>query len=129
MGMTLPSDTLCADSYLGIKEIFRKREEVKHSQCKKCHEINNLDESCKEIERENSKTPTKTVSSNKQKSEDINSSRDLKINRIKAIQRRKPYKGESNCGSLGCFRLRKGFISLIMNVPNHILLLIFTGIC
>ena len=43
----------------------------------------------KKIERENSKTPTKTMSSNKQKTGDINSSRDLKINRMKAIQRRK----------------------------------------
>ena len=46
-------------------------------------------ESCKEIERENSKTPTKTLSSNKQKSEGINSARDIKITRRNAIQRRK----------------------------------------
>ena len=52
-------------------------------------EIKNLDESCKEIERENSMTPTKTLSSNKQKSEAINSARDLKITRMNAIQRRK----------------------------------------
>ena len=99
VGMALPSDTLCADSYLGIKEIFRKREEVKHSQCEKYQEmtslvaetseIKNMDESCKEIERENSKTPTKTLSSNKQKSVDIKSARDLKITRMNAIQRKK----------------------------------------
>ena len=30
VGVTLPRGTLCADSYLGMKEIFRKREEVQH---------------------------------------------------------------------------------------------------
>ena len=70
--MELPSDTLCADSYIGMKEIFRKRDEVKHSQHEKYQEmaslvtekseIKDLDESCKEIEGENSMTPTKISS-------------------------------------------------------------------
>ena len=52
---------------------------MKHSQREKYQEmaslaaekseIKNLDESCKAIERENSMTPTKTLSSNKQKNE------------------------------------------------------------
>ena len=82
----LSHPALCADSYIGMKEIFRKRDEVKHSQREKYQE---MEESCKEIERENSKTPTKTLSSNKQKSVDIKSARDLKITRMNAIQRKK----------------------------------------
>ena len=98
VGMTLPSDTLCADSYLGLKEIFRKREEVKQSQPVKYQEmdngatetskIENLGEICREIERENSKTPTKSMSLRDQHSEETNLSKVLKMSRMNAIKMR-----------------------------------------
>ena len=73
VGATLPCGTLCADSYLGMKEIFRKREEVQHYpeesyrhtkdfkvvvEPSKNEDLNKkMNEECKKIEIENSKTP------------------------------------------------------------------------
>ena len=34
-GNSLSSDILCADSYIGIKEIFKKRKEIKRVKMKK----------------------------------------------------------------------------------------------
>ena len=50
--------------------------------------IENLGESCKEIERENSKTPTKSLSLRNQHSEETNLSKVLKISRMNAIKMR-----------------------------------------
>ena len=101
VGVTLPCDTLCADSYLGIKEIFKKREEVQHSQNEnyrqtrdsqiikgvadtiKNRNLTKMDKECQEIEIENSKTPK------------INSviTPTCKLNRMNAVQRRTRLKG------------------------------------
>ena len=80
-GITLPSDMLCADSYVGMKEIFRRREEAKHSknenignavesqvvnEIAEVHNdqkhIKNNNKECRDLESENSKTPTKGLS-------------------------------------------------------------------
>ena len=77
VGITLPINTLCADSYLGIKEITSKKEEILHSETE--HMMDNqmdieiakisetpivtqiLDAEYGEIEKENSKTPQKSL--------------------------------------------------------------------
>ena len=71
-GITLPFHTLCADSYLGIKEIVSRKEEVIHSLIDNHMDIGStensetsslteiLDIEYGDIEKENSRTPTKT---------------------------------------------------------------------
>ena len=77
VGITLPINTLCADSYLGIKEITSKKEEILHSETK--HMIDNqmdieiakiietpnvtqiLHAEYGEIDKENFKTPRKSL--------------------------------------------------------------------
>lgn len=75
--MTLPPGTLCADSYVGIKEIFKRREEAKTENVGstvKSQAVNDIaqvqsiqkhktnDKECRYLESENSKTPTKSLS-------------------------------------------------------------------
>ena len=56
-GVTLLSETLCADSYVGIKEIFKRREEAKH------YETVNIENAVEcHLENENSKIPAKGLS-------------------------------------------------------------------
>ena len=66
--ITLPPDTLCADSYVGIKEIFRRREEAKTENVENAVKSQgvfdidkNKDTECRYLESENSKT-TKSLS-------------------------------------------------------------------
>ena len=75
--LTLPPGTLCADSYVGIKEIFKRREEAKTENVGstvKSQAVNDIaqvqsiqkhktnDKECRYLESENSKTPTKSMS-------------------------------------------------------------------
>ena len=72
VGITLPFHTLCADSYLGIKEIVSRKEEVIHSLIDDQMDIGStentettnltelIDTEYGDIEKENSRTPTKT---------------------------------------------------------------------
>ena len=71
-GITLPFHTLCADSYLGIKEIVSRKEEVIHSLIDDQMDLGStentetanltelIDTEYGDIEKENSRTPTKT---------------------------------------------------------------------
>ena len=71
VGVTLPFHTLCADSYLGIKEIVSRKEEVIHSLIDDQMDIGStentetanltelIDTEYGDIEKENSRTPTK----------------------------------------------------------------------
>ena len=73
VGITLPSNTLCADSYLGIKEITNRKEEARHSETEHMmdkemdNEIAKIrhtpleDIEYREIEKENLKTPRKSL--------------------------------------------------------------------
>ena len=71
VGITLPCNTLCADSYVGIKEIINRKEEVIHSDNQMENEIAEisktqnlsqiLDEEYRAIQKENSSTPRKSV--------------------------------------------------------------------
>ena len=73
VGITLPSNTLCADSYLGIKEITNRKEEVRHSETEhmmdkemdnEIAKIRNTpleDIEYRELIKENLKTPRKSL--------------------------------------------------------------------
>ena len=71
VGITLPINTLCADSYLGIREIISRKEQIMHSNTENITDglldtkiadfslTQLLDSRYEVIERENLKTPTK----------------------------------------------------------------------
>ena len=71
VGITLPCNTLCADSYVGIKEIINRKEEVIHSdnqmeieiaEISKTQNLSQiLDEEYRAIQKENTSTPRKSV--------------------------------------------------------------------
>ena len=111
VGTSLPYDTLCADSYPGLKEIFRERERIQASPGE-YHKTNTdsqivkevaetsdiqkltkkLDEEYKEIEIENLKTPIKKrqncEDSYSSKVQRIETTPTAKITRMNAIRKR-----------------------------------------
>ena len=63
--ISLLSETLCADSYVGIKDIFKRREESIQSMIDKKSQVTDLDKQCKDLESENSNTLKKGLSFSK----------------------------------------------------------------
>ena len=99
VGITLPCNTLCADSYLGIKEIVSRKEETTYSETEnmidnqtdiKIAEISEtpnitqiLDAEYGDIERENSKTPRKSFSlAHNMNAPNVNRTLKLKLGKI-----------------------------------------------
>ena len=148
IGTSLPSDTLCADSYPGLKEIFRERERMKPSpgeyyetntdsvKVKGVAEMNgiqnlktNLDEEYKELEVQNLKTPTKKLSSKRQNCEDrkvqnIETTPTAKITRMNAIRKRTQlqYTGMTRAKKKLDFRNRENPKSYsLINLHRHVL--------
>ena len=135
--ITLPPGTLCVDSYVGMKEIFRRRAEAKVenvgnavrspvindiAQVQRIRKHKNNDKECKDLESENSKTPTKSLSFSgfgfkRVNCKSINSirmsksmkftKREIRVTPIRSITKPKDNKWRTKGQNSNIFRYRK----------------------